>query len=315
MMIDPRASCLLVLCVLCSLVVHSFSSATDPVISYHPLDYTFTHKGNDTTLTGVRAVNDSTSAVYLSGFTWVNLDYVDGKKTNYAAFIYKGPITGGGKWYGNFNYPSSPGANVSGTFFYGPNSASTSGIEDIADAENFFQAVGDYETVEGGLAQYGLLFQGYLNGTGEWMTLNPESLIANPLDHVLGTIAHSTMGGLVVGNFNSVSAPQKFHAFVYDIAADVYTELIFEDPDGIPSSAFSVTAYCIWHNADTETYSIAGGIGKLGAEDGFIVDWDATTRTPSNWRFFHHESSTITHFQGMWPDFANQGMCMFVMWD
>lgn len=278
-----------------------------PVISYYPFDYTSTNKGNTTTFTGVRSVNSSTSDVYMSGFTWINLDYDEnGKKTNYGAFIYKGPVTGGGKWYGNFYYPSSPGANVSGTFFYGPSSAETSGLVGIPDAENFFQVVGDYETVEGGLTQFGLLYQGYLNGTGDWMTLTPDSLVTNPADGVFGTIMHSTMGGLAVGNYNLNSSPNKFHAFVYDIAYDIYTELIYVDPDA-PPAKFSTTAYCIYHDVRTNSYSIAGGIGRLGAEDGFIVDWNATTRTPNNWRFFHHENSTITHFQGMWPDFANQG--------
>jgi hypothetical protein len=254
-------------------------------------------------------VNDSTTQVYLSGFTWINLEVDEtGHHTNYGAFIYKGDITGQGEWYGNFYYPSSPGVNVTGTFFYGPCSASDSGLENIPDDENFFQAVGDFETAQGGLAQYGVLFQGYLNGTGSWKILDPTVLLgADSHAFILGTIGHSTMGGLVVGNFNTDVEPNKARAFIYDIAADRYDELHYTNAAGQIQIEFSITAYCIWHNKGTEMYSIAGGIGKAGAEDGFIVNWNATSRNASDWRFFHHPNSTITHFQGMWPDFANQG--------
>lgn len=283
-------------------------SATLSSVSYHELDYTFTHKGNTTTMTGVRSVNDSTSLVYMSGFTWINLEYTDGKKTNYGAFIYRGDITGDGEWFGNFNFPSSPGANVSGTFFYGPCSGSASGIQNIPDENNFFQAVGDYSTYEDGLVQYGMLFQGYVNGSGTWTTLDPTSLLNKiPHNKVLGTIGHSTMGGLAVGNFNALMAPDQFRAFVYDIAADRYDELIYQNAAGQQEQSLSITAYCIWHNQGTEMYSIAGGLGSGDMIDGFIVNWNASSRNASDWRFFHHPNSTITHFQGMWPDFANQG--------
>lgn len=298
----------LVITLLCLCLV---ANAVQPYkVGYYELDYTFTHKGNTTTMTGVRSASDSSTDVLMSGFTWINLQYTDDRKTNYGAFIYKGPVTGGGTWYGNFNYPSTTNATVTGTFFYGPTSASASGLSNIQDPDNFFQAVGDYETVQGGGTQYGLLFQGYLNGTGTWSTLNPESLILNPTagNGVFGTIAHSTMGGLVVGNFNTDDQPNRFRAFVYTIATDTYAELSYADETGAVVQGVSITAYCIWHNTGTTTYSIAGGIGKAGVEDGFIVDWNSATSTAYNWRKFHHQNSTITHFQGMWPDFANQGV-------
>jgi hypothetical protein len=286
-----------------------------PQITYTELDYTFTHRGNTTTLTGVRSVNDSTTQVYMSGFTWINLEYTDGKKTNYGAFVYRGEVTGEGEWYGNFNFPSTDTATVSGTFFYGPCSGSASGIKNLEDENNFVQVVGDYETVQGGGIQFGLLYQGYLNGTGEWRTLDPSPLLGdNPLNAVFGTIGHSTMGGLAVGNFNTDDAPNKFRAFVYDIARDSYDELVYTNANGEIHVEFSITAYCIWHNQGTEIYSIAGGIGKAGAEDGFIVNYNATSKNATDWRFFHHANSTITHFQGMWPDFANQGKPLRAIW-
>lgn len=290
-------------------------SGAVPSVVYTELDYTFTQRGNDTTMTGVRSVNDSSSLVYMSGFTWINFETdSEGRHTNYGAYMYRGDITGDGEWYGNFYYPSSPGANVTGTFFYGPCGGSESGLSDIPDVENFFQVVGDYETAQGGLAQYGLLFQGYLNGTGEWKQLDPTPLIANdnPPTEVIGTIGHSTMGGVAVGNFITQAEPQRFRTFIYSILEDTYVELYYTDESGQIKPGYSITAYCIWHNKGTPIYSIAGGIGKGGVEDGFIVDYNATSKTAFDWRMFHHENSTVTHFQGMWPDFANQGKTFMV---
>ena len=282
--------------------------STAQTIAYNELDYTFTHKGNTTTLTGVRQVNSSTMDVYLSGFTWVNSEKVNGEKTDYGAFVYKGPLTGGGQWYGNFIYPSYFNATVTGTFFYGPCNAEASGIATVEDSENFFQAVGDYETKQGKDKQFGLLFQGYLNGTGVWETLDPSPLTAaTPGDPMVGTIAHSIMGGLVVGNFDTASAPSKSRSFVYEIASGEYHELKFKATGPVTHDDFSVTAYCIWHYAGTDIYAIAGGIGAAEAEDGFIVDWNNSAKNATNWRFFRHQNSTITHFQGMWPDEANRG--------
>ena len=62
-----------------------FSYYNPTLISFTNMDYTFTGKGNTTTLTGVRAINESTSDVYMSGFTWINFDRVNGIETNQAA--------------------------------------------------------------------------------------------------------------------------------------------------------------------------------------------------------------------------------------
>jgi hypothetical protein len=283
----------------------------NPQLGYYELDYTYLHRGNTTTLTGVRTADGNSSEVLLSGFTWVNFEYTNGLKSNYGSFIYRGPLQGGGTWFGNFVYPSSINNTVLGTFFYGPCNANASGLTNIRDADNFFQAVGDYSTLEGGAMQFGLLFQGYFNGTGVWKTLDPSVLLTSPEQTLFGTIAHSTMGGLVVGNYNTAQETYHSMSFVYDIADDVYTPLLYTSSAGVPDFSYGITAYCIYHYQGTDLYSIAGGITKLGYEDGFIVDWNATSRTAHNWRMFHHVNSTITHFQGMWPNFVNPGRFLF----
>ena len=281
-----------------------FSYYNPTLISFTNMDYTFTGKGNTTTLTGVRAINESTSDVYMSGFTWINFDRLNGIETNHAGFIYKGPVLGGGMqfvgynfdlnlnylgiWYGNFYFPSDVNRNVTSTYFYGPCNGST---------PDTIQAVGTYETSQGGAHQYGLYYHGYLNGTGTWKTIVPQVLA--PDNNILGTVGHSMMGNLIVGNFNTNASFSQPRAFVYDISLDNFTELSY-------SSDSSTNAYCIWHYGGN-SYAIAGGVMKNELENAFIVNWDASTNSASDWRFFRHENSTKTHFQGMYPNYNDEG--------
>ena len=193
-----------------------------------------------------------------------------------------------GEWYGNFYFPSSFNSTVTSTYFYGPCNGSTA---------NSIQAVGTYETSQGGAHQYGLYYHGDLNGTGVWKTIVPQILAPN--NDILGTVAHSMMGNLIVGNFNTNAAFSQPRSFVYDISMDSFTELSY-------SSNSSTNAYCIWHYGGA-SYAIAGGVMKDELENAFIVDWDAGTSSASNWRFFRHVNSTKTHFQGMYPNFYEGG--------
>jgi hypothetical protein len=91
------------------------------------------------------------------------------------------------------------GESVTSTSFYGPDS----------DALGNITAVGCYTTLESGAKQIGLLYQGTVAGVGMWTTLTPpEDLFPS----VENTIAHSTMGGLVVGN--TISQAQPFLAIL-----------------------------------------------------------------------------------------------------
>ena len=97
---------------------------------------------------GIRSVSDSSNeAVWMSGFTWVDFEIIGSKKTNYGGFIYQGPLVGGGKWYGNFMYPSYLNHTVAATYFYGPDNY-------IYNNNETFRAVGNYETFEQDYTEY-----------------------------------------------------------------------------------------------------------------------------------------------------------------
>ena len=107
------------------------------------------------------------------------------------------------------------------------------------------QIVGNYTTVESAGSAIGLLYQGAVDGSGTWSTLLPPS---PDNSNVINTIAHSTMGGLVVGNYDTRLATGK--AFIYDITKNTYTNLT-------KPGAVSITAYGIWYNGGS-SYTIAG---------------------------------------------------------
>lgn len=81
--------------------------------------------------------------------------------------------------------------------------------------------VGSYTTLESGpIAQQGLLYIGAPDGstTAGYKTLYPVSLVTDPNDSIINTLGHSTMGGMVVGNYDTRLLTGQ--AFIYNIATD-----------------------------------------------------------------------------------------------
>lgn len=236
--------------------------------------------GAETTVTGIRGVTGSTN-VYVSGIYAINAVK--------QGFIYQGPLSGNGTW-GLFNYPSSSGVTVTNTACYGPNNGVNASM---------IQVVGNYTTSERGTDALGFLYQGPIDGSGgpsDWVTLNPQTLESIP---VVNTIAHSTMGGLVVGNYDNVQLIGK--AFIYNISSGHYYSIIY------PRS-ISTTAYGIWYNGGTN-YTIVGGYSDAdakGLSNGYIVDYDAATNTFSNWASYNYKNqpvdSVVSHFEGITTD-------------
>ncbi len=271
-LIDEANSCL-------TEITSSITAA--PSISYITLDYPSLYSGSSTFLTGIRTTPNS-NEVYISGFSTAT-GYQD------ITFIYKGPILGGGSWH-PFNYPSSPGVTVNGTYIYGPNYDNSNGN---------LQAVGNYNTVETGAKSLGFLYQGPLDGSGAWITLNPQSLINLAVSNV---IMHSNMGGFAVGNFDCVGSPLG-KAFIYDINHNLYIKLSF-NPD-----VTTTTAYGILYNGGTN-YTITGGV-TLVKDHGYITDFNSSSNNVSNWRFYSYNnellSSRYSHFDGITANNINDG--------
>lgn len=204
--------------------------------------------GSKTLLTGIRQT--SRKNYIITGF----YEYPD-SAFNTASFVFKGKLNGSGKWY-TLNYPSSPGVTVDQTNLYGPD------VVCHCNGNITYNIVGNYTQVDV-TSTFGALYQGLLNGEGKWTTIIPTPLST---DSILNTICHSTMGGLVVGNYDTSLIQGK--AFIYDIKTGIYTDIV-------KPGAISITAYGIWKNSGSKhNYTIAGGFFNVpGAEGGYLVDW------------------------------------------
>lgn len=240
-------------------------------------------EGGTTALTGIRRTKKNARIVLISGY-YTNQDYE-------TAFVYKGNLEGDGKFH-ELAYPSAPGRTVTVTALYGPNN----GIG------NHIQVVGNYATVENGTPPLGCLYQGPLDGSGKWTTVQPTSLLA-PSDQLTGVICHSTMGGFIVGNYNTVLKPsiEDSQSFIYDIKREIFYPIV-------KANALGITAYGIWHNGGN-SYTICGGFTGASlpqAENAYLVDWDSKTNRFKNWRSFSYANDPIkslrTHFDGLNSD-------------
>ncbi len=252
---------------------------------YTTFNYPAETPGGDTLLTGIRRTRANEEIVYISGF------YKCPSDACVKAFVYKGHLSGTGIWH-VLNYPSSAGVTVKATNLYGPNDGAGHNI----------QVVGNYTTTQTGDATIGCLYEGPLNGSGGWTSLTPSSTVSDP---VLNTIAHSTMGGLVVGNYDTQLDSGR--AFIYDIGTKVYYEIT-------KPNAESITAYGIWHNGGN-SYTIAGGYSNINSQmvpsvdSGYLVDWNKKTHALTNWRVFNYDNdpskAIVTHFDGITSDRRN----------
>lgn len=248
---------------------------------YLTFNYPNAVTGSKTLLTGIRGIKDKHSRqdiLYITGF-------YEPPNEETISFLYKGDLRGNtGPCSDNswniLNYPSTPGVTVKATNLYGPL---------ILDNENV-RAVGNYTTEETGTQTFGCMYEGPLDGSGKWITLTPT-------DDTINTIAHSTMGDLVVGNYNTSMAGR---AFIYDVNKQTYYNIEKENVK-------SITAYGIWHNKDN-TYTICGGLSYLipesGLDSGYVVDWNNETNEFSNWKEYHYNNNKaiITHFDGITSD-------------
>lgn len=193
------------------------------------------------------------------------------------------------------NIPNIPSQMITGSTFYGPN---TPTFDSSLGAGNV-RAVGTYNTGNP-KNLHGMMYTGPVTGCLNNSTSCWTQLDATPLLHgdqqLENTVPHSTMGNLVVGNWNTQS--KIGHAFIYDISAGTWLDIN-------PTHSLSITAYGIWQNSDG-TYTIAGGfsdLNSLGIDEGYVVDYDPNNKIQpfSNLMKyqFNNQKALVSHFDGI----------------
>ena len=241
-------------------------------------------------VTGVRSDSSTTDSVVLTA------SYVTGGIT-YAG-LYEGSLAAAATsstWHALT--PVIANQTVSSATFYGPN---TSLFEPGIPAGSVI-AVGSYKYAQGSSGpnfDHGMLYEGPLDGSGTWTQIDATPLLA-PGETLLNTIAHSNMGDLVVGNYDTSLATGK--AFIYNRVTEEWTNLN-------PMGSASVTAYGIWQNggSSSTSYTIAGGYSDVnsgGLDMGYLVDYNSTTHALTHFRSYNYKNlpltAVVSHFDGI----------------
>jgi hypothetical protein len=256
-------------------------------------------------VTGVRGATDGN--VILTGS-----HLIDGTR-NTKPFLYEGPLTSAAQ-----NAPISvltppfPGFQT-GTF-YGPDT-NTYNPDTIPAGQ--VRAVGSYRTSpDKGVLNHSMIYLGPVNGPdGQWTTIDVPRDGSNTVGHVracpmtrpgcfvMDTIAHSTMGNLVVGNYDlNLGHGVSGNAFIYNMTTHQWTLLQLGG-----SLASGTTLYGIWQNGGpgSPNYTLAGGSSAHGSslrtQRAFLMNYNERTGHFGPPRFYTYGNAPalVTHFDGI----------------
>ncbi|MDQ0458129.1 hypothetical protein [Rhizobium paknamense] len=207
------------------------------------------------------------------------------------ALLYRGPLfPTASSGYAPLT-PKFTGETVTTSTFYGPNTP----LFNPGIGQGNVRAVGSYKYAEAPepKADHGMMYEGPFDGTGTWTNLDVPEEIAGGA--VSSTIPHSTMGDLVVGNFDLADKPGSASAFIYDMRSRNFIKL---------SLGPLTTAYGIWQNGGdgSHAYTIVGGYkGEEGLNLGFVLDYDCASQAISHVTTYSYDGKPgiVTHFEGI----------------
>jgi hypothetical protein len=235
-------------------------------------------------------------------------------------FLYQGPLTPAAKDT-TVLHPPFPGGIKTATF-YGPDTPYYN-PETIPAGQ--VRAVGSYQTmttppgVNSGVMNHGMIYLGPVSGSGgQWTSIDVPADGSNTVGHVRAcpitrpncfvrnTIAHSTMGDLVVGNYDlNPGVPGGLisaNAFIYNMSTHLWTLLRL---GGSMSSL--TTLYGIWQNggSGSPNYTLAGGSSahgsSLGTQRAFLMNYNERTGVFGSPTFYSYGNApaAVTHFDGI----------------
>lgn len=235
--------------------------------------------GADQFVTGVRGI--AGPGVVLTGTS-----LIDGVQN---AMLYEGPIAPTDPNGVHTLMPVFDGQTIEGATFYGPDTPEFN----PSIGKGNVRAVGSYLYAQSSARNHGLLYQGPIAGGGTWTQLDAGGGTVNG-QAVANTILHSTMGDIIVGNYDLAGVPASGNACLYNLRTKAWT--IFE-------MAPLTSAYGIWqtHPGGTDYVIVGGAQDGHGLNKGLVVRYDARTNRfgrPHIYSAFNHPT-LITHFEGI----------------
>jgi hypothetical protein len=219
-------------------------------------------------------LNFGTSGTFLTGIRGDNI---------VGNYVIPGTSATGGLLYNTVSatWMPFPVATPSGANFPGAISSSPYGPS-FGSAAGILRAVGSYKTGASSPYDLSYLFDAAAAPQARLTTLFYPGSTAAP---TLNTIAHSTFGNQVVGNYDTQL--ETGNAFIYNINTRTYTTNNFP-------GAVSTTAYGVWANKIAGGYAQLGPAGAPGPERGYIYD-----ESTGAWTSYNHPAALVTHFEGI----------------
>jgi parallel beta-helix repeat protein len=237
---------------------------------------------------------------------------VTGSGTQTAPFLYQGRLRTAAGAAVSVLTPSLHG--VTSATFYGPD---THTFNPASIPRGQVRAVGSYlsSAAPAGVHNQGMIYLGPVSGSGgSWTSIDVPANGAHTVGHVracprtrvhcfvMDTIAHSTMGNLVVGNYDLNPTVRggviSGNAFIYNMARHQWTLLHL---GGSLSSA--TTLYGIWQDGGDRSarYTLAGGSSARGIQRAFLMNYNERTGAFGRPKYFSYGNAPalLTHFDGI----------------
>ena len=255
-------------------------------------------------VTGVRGTTDG--KVVLTGSA------ATGHGTQTAPFLYRGVLGSAAGAAVSVLRPSFRG--VTSATFYGPD---TSSFNPAGIPRGQVRAVGSYlsSSAPSGVLNQGMIYLGPVSGRGgRWTSIDVPADGAHTVGHVracprarvhclvMDTIAHSTMGDLVVGNYDLSPGVRgglvSGNAFIYNMARHQWTLLRLGG-----SLSNQTTLYGIWQDGGGRSpdYTLAGGSSPRGIHQAFLLNYNERSGRFGKPRYYRYANARalVTHFEGI----------------
>ena len=206
-----------------------------------------------------------------------------------------------------------PFRQVTSSTFYGPD---THLFNPRAIARGDVRAVGSYvsSAAPRGVHDQGMIYLGPLSGQGgSWKSIDVPAYGRHVTGHVracprsrrrcfvMDTIAHSTMGDLVVGNYDLKPTVRgglvSGNAFIYSMTKRQWTLLRMHG-----SLSTKTSLYGIWQDGGPGSphYTLAGGSSARGLQRGFLINYNERTGAFGQAFYVNNNRPTaFTHFDGI----------------
>ena len=228
------------------------------------------------------------------------------------AMLFRGRLTAAGGAAVSVLRPAF--RKVTSSSFYGPN---THLFNPRAIPAGWVRAVGSYvsSAARPGVHDQGMIYNGPLSGRGgSWKSIDVPANGARVTGHVracrpsrrrclvMDTIPHSTMGNLVVGNYDLNPTVRggvsSGNAFIYNMTTRRWT--LFRLHGSLSTTS---TFYGIWQDGGPGSphYTLVGGSSARGAQRGLMINYNERTGAFGKPAFYSYGNrrARYTHFEGI----------------